>query len=169
MQLLLKFKNHLKTINLNYLFLRFKAMIIDLTIISSPSIIFIDVALLSFASYLPFELLSFIMITFPYLFILVFIFLNLIINRLYKKQSIGLNKMKLKIVKNDHHEIDTKLFIKREVFYKGIIVILFILSFKIMIVYLLINLIIIIFDNDSRSIVDIILKTKIIEIKKIVL
>ncbi|MEG2550410.1 MAG: hypothetical protein RSA06_06200, partial [Erysipelotrichaceae bacterium] len=95
MQLLLKFKNRLKTINLNYLFLRFKAMIIDLTIISSPSIIFIDVALLSFASYLPFELLSFIMITFPYLFILVFIFLNLIINRLYKKQSIGLNKMKL--------------------------------------------------------------------------
>ncbi|MEG2909773.1 MAG: hypothetical protein RR945_11160, partial [Erysipelotrichaceae bacterium] len=95
MQLLLKFKNHLKTINLNYLFLRFKAMIIDLTIISSPSIIFIDVALLSFASYLPFKLLYFIMITFPYLFILVFISLNLIINRLYKKQSIGLNKMKL--------------------------------------------------------------------------
>ncbi|MEG2410541.1 MAG: RDD family protein [Erysipelotrichaceae bacterium] len=153
-----------KNINIKLLILRFQAVLINLIIISFPIVLYINVALLTFASLLAFRYLAFLMKVFPYLIMLEMLFINIIYHKYKQKQSYGLYKMNLKIIRIDDRKLEESFFNLREIISKTILILLYLISFKLFLLYLLINMLCILFDAEAKSIMDRLFKTKIIQL-----
>ena len=144
--------------------LRIVSFMGDFIAMTFPILLLDYLFLLLAGGLVPYGAFRFVSLIIDFVIMATMIISNALIIKLFKGQTLGKIAMNFKVVKEDNKEVDDKTLIIREVVGIGLPIFILYLFFQFLgiIIFMVINGLFVIIDKKHRSIIDMILKTKVV-------